>query len=104
MRDIYNEDEQMAVNTNIETANPFQNATNPIHFKNIEGLKETLDEIDFANIRTSFKAAKDPIYLAFDHIDKQPLKKVAKDFVKEVKNGVIEFVTSIPEMFAGIQA
>lgn len=94
----------MAVNSNIESTNPFQNTTNPIHFKNIEGLKDTLDQIDVTSIRTSFKAAKDPIYLAFDHIDKQPLKKIAKDFVKEMSNGVIEFITSIPEMIVSVHA
>ncbi len=82
-------------------SNPFANATDVIHFSNIEGLKDTLDEIDVLNIRTSFKTAKDPIYLAFDHIDKQPLKKVAKDFVRDLSEGFVEFITSIPDMFQG---
>ncbi len=33
--------------------------------------------------RMSFKASKDPVYVAFDHLDKQPVSKLAKDFVKE---------------------
>ena len=80
-------------------SNSFQNATDSIHFTNIEGLKATLDDIDVLNIRTSFKTAKDPIYLAFDHIDKQPLKKVAKDFVRDLSDGFVEFVTMLPSFF-----
>ncbi len=90
----------MSSNVSI-SSNPFQNATDSIHFTNIEGLKSTLDEIDVLNIRTSFKAAKDPIYLAFDHIDKQPLKKVAKDFVRDLSDGFVEFITSLPSIFQG---
>ena len=91
----------MASNVDINNSNPFTNATDSIHFTNIEGLKATLDDIDLANIRTSFKTAKDPIYLAFDHIDKQPLKKVAKDFVRDLSDGFVEFITSLPGIFQG---
>lgn len=91
----------MASNVDINNSNPFANATDSIHFTNIEGLKATLDDIDVANIRTSFKTAKDPIYLAFDHIDRQPLKKVAKDFVRDLSDGFVEFITSLPGIFQG---
>lgn len=91
----------MSSNVGINGSNPFQNATDTIHFSNIEGLKSTLDEIDVLNIRTSFKTAKDPIYLAFDHIDKQPLKKIAKDFVRDLQDGFVDFITSLPNMFQG---
>ncbi len=91
----------MASNVDMNNSNPFANATDTIHFANIEGLKSTLDTIDVANIRTSFKTAKDPIYLAFEHIDRQPLKKVAKDFVRDLSDGFVEFVTSLPSMFQG---
>ena len=92
----------MAANITLEkSTNPFEGATDPIHFSNLEGLKQTLDDIDVLNIRTQFKAAKDPIYLAFDHIDKQPLKKVAKDFVRDLSDGFSNFITSIPSMFQG---
>ncbi len=90
----------MVANAGVQTtANPFTSTTDPIYFSNLEGLKKTLDDIDTSNIRTCFKAAKDPIYLAFDHIDKQPLKKVAKDFVREMQDGLVEFITSIPAIF-----
>jgi len=46
-------------------------------------LMGTLNAIDERNIRTTFKQAKDPVLLAFDHINSQPLKKVATDAIKE---------------------
>lgn len=33
--------------------------------------------------RMNFKSSRDPVYMAFDHLDKQPVSKLAKDFVKE---------------------
>ena len=55
----------------------------------------TLNAIDDKNIRTVFKQAKDPVELAFDHINKQPLKKVAtdaiKDGVSDIKMGFEDF-------------
>ena len=33
--------------------------------------------------RMRFRNSKDPIYIAFDFIDKQPLDKLAKEFVKD---------------------
>lgn len=87
--------------TEIGMNNAMKGATDSIHFQNIEGLKSTLDDIDILNIRTQFKTAKDPIYLAFDHIDKQPLKKVAKDFVRDLSDGFVEFITSLPDIFQG---
>ena len=91
----------MSSEIGVNSSNPFQNVTDSIHFTNIEGLKSTLDDIDVLNIRTQFKTAKDPIYLAFDHIDKQPLKKVAKDFVRDLSDGFVEFITSLPGIFQG---
>ena len=90
----------MSSDIELNGSDSFQNATDSIHFTNIEGLKSTLDDIDVLNIRTSFKTAKDPIYLAFDHIDKQPLKKAAKDFVRDLSDGFVEFVTSLPSFFS----
>ena len=46
-------------------------------------LMGALNDIDSKNIRTVFKQAKDPVELAFDHIDKQTLKKVATDAIKD---------------------
>ena len=91
----------MASNLNINTPNSIQGMTDTIHFTNLDGLKDTLDEIDLANIRTQFKMAKDPIYLAFEHIERQPLKKIAKDFVRDLSDGFVEFIISLPTIFQG---
>lgn len=53
------------------------------HFDTTD-LMDTLNRIDDRNIMTIFKQAKDPVQLAFDHIDKQPLKKVATDAIKDI--------------------
>ena len=41
------------------------------------------NEIDDKNIRVMFKQAKDPVELAFAHIDSQPLQKIATNAIKE---------------------
>ena len=90
----------MSPEIGVNGSNPYQNATDEINFTNIECLKSTLDDIDVLNIRTSFKTAKDPIYLALDHIDKQPHKKVGKAFVRDLSDGFVEFVSSLPGLFS----
>ncbi len=52
------------------------------HF-DCSSIMDTLNGIDERNIRTTFKQAKDPIELAFNHISSQPLKKVATNAIKE---------------------
>lgn len=52
------------------------------HFDTTD-LITTLNDIDNRNIMTIFKQAKDPVELAFSHIDSQPLKKVATDAIKD---------------------
>ena len=36
-----------------------------------------------------------PIYAIFDKIDNRPLSKIAKDFVKELKDDAIKFVSTV---------
>ena len=60
-------------------------------------LKSTLDAFDEANLRTTFKQATDPIYLAFKYIDKKPLSALAKEFVA---NGASDIVSYICNLFA----
>ena len=47
-------------------------------------IMSTLNEIDDKNIRVMFKQAKDPVELAFAHIDSQPLQKIATNAIKEM--------------------
>ena len=41
-----------------------------------------------------FNNAGDPIYAIFDKIDERPLSKIAKDFVKELKDDAIHFIST----------
>ena len=40
-----------------------------------------------------FNNAGDPIYAIFEKIDNRPLSKIAKDFVKELKDDAIKFIS-----------
>ena len=42
-----------------------------------------------------FNNGGDPIYAVFDRIDSRPLSKIARDFVKELKNDAIKFVSTV---------
>ena len=42
-----------------------------------------------------FNNCSDPIYAIFDKIDERPLSKIAQDFVKELKNDAIKFVSTV---------
>ena len=42
-----------------------------------------------------FNNGGDPIYAIFDKIDNRPLSKIAKDFVKELKDDTIKFISAV---------
>ena len=42
-----------------------------------------------------FNNGGDPIYAIFEKIDQRPLSKIAKDFVKELKDDAIKFVSTV---------
>ena len=42
-----------------------------------------------------FNNGGDPIYAIFDKIDERPLSKIARDFVKELKDDTIRFVSTM---------
>ena len=42
-----------------------------------------------------FNNSCDPIYAVFHKIDERPLSKIAKDFVKELKDDAIKFVSTV---------
>ena len=66
-------------------------------FFKVEGdLKKRMDRYDRLNIRTQFKQASDPIYLAFNYLDKKPLNKVVQEVAKET---VLDFCTFISKVF-----
>jgi hypothetical protein len=42
-----------------------------------------------------FNNGGDPLYAIFDKIDQRPLSKIAKDFVKELKDDSIRFISTL---------
>ncbi len=42
-----------------------------------------------------FNNGGDPIYAIFDKIDERPLSKIAKDFVRELKDDSIRFISTL---------
>ena len=42
-----------------------------------------------------FNNGGDPIYAIFDKIDERPLSKIAVDFVKELRDDAIRFVSTV---------
>ena len=45
--------------------------------------------------RMRFRNSQDPIYVAYQFVDSQPLSKLAQSFVKDQINGVIKFISKI---------
>ena len=42
-----------------------------------------------------FNNGGDPIYAVFNKIDQRPLSKIAVDFVKELKDDTIKFISTV---------
>ena len=42
-----------------------------------------------------FNNGGDPIYAVFDKIDNRPLSKIARDFVRELKDDSIRFISTL---------
>ncbi len=51
--------------------------------------------------RMRFRNSKDPIYIAFEYIDNQPLDKIAKDFVQDTIKDTMENIMNFISMFKG---
>ena len=56
-------------------------------------LQASLAIIDKKDIRMRFKNSRDPLYIAFDYIDKRPVQELAVAFVKDTIFDVISFVS-----------
>ncbi len=52
-------------------------------------------EITGTDPRMRFRNSQDPIYVAYQYVDNQPLSKLAQSFVKEQVNGVIKFISKL---------
>lgn len=58
-----------------------------------KSLTEEMDILDQKDIRMRFKNSRDPVLIAFEHLEKQSLKKLAIDFVKDSITEIIFFVS-----------
>ncbi len=68
-----------------------------IRFENTKDLKKKLDYMDKRSIVPSFRRTRDPIALAFEHIDNKPLNQLAEEFVKETFMDAICFISKVFE-------
>ena len=60
---------------------------------NKKSATEEMDMLDKKDIRMRFKNSRDPVYIAFEYLEKQPLKKLAIDFIKESFEDIAFFVS-----------
>lgn len=67
----------------------------PLKRKKKQGRSATeeMDLLDKKDIRMRFRNSKDPVYVAFEHLDKQPLPKLAMDFVKDSFTEIAMFIS-----------
>lgn len=56
-------------------------------------LAANLDILDKKDIRMRFKNSRDPIYVAFDYLDKRPIQELAVEFVKDSIFDIMNFVS-----------
>ena len=64
------------------------------------GAVEIPEDFDFyylnkKDYQMRFNNGGDPIYALFAKIDERPLSKIAKDFVKELKDDTIRFISTV---------
>ena len=52
-------------------------------------------EIQGTDPRMRFRNSQDPIYVAYEYVDKQPLSKLAESFVKDQVKGLVKFISKI---------
>ena len=76
---------------------PFQRQ--PYEFNHFE-KKININRFQNDN-RMRFRNSKDPIYIAFDYIDNQPLDKLAKEFFKDTVKDTMQNVMNFISMVKG---
>lgn len=68
----------------------------PLRRKNSQQRQEEeLKYLGKTDTRMRFKNSKDPVYVAFDFLDKQPLGRLAADFVKDSLQEMMYFVSKV---------
>lgn len=60
------------------------------YFEHFEGV-----DIKGNDPRMRFRNSQDPIYVAYEYVENQPISKLAKSFVKDQIKGVIKFISKV---------
>ena len=58
-----------------------------------QGLAAQMDILDQKDIRMRFRNSRDPVLIAFEYLEKQSLKKLAIEFVKDSISDIMYFVS-----------
>lgn len=56
-------------------------------------LSQEMDILDQKDIRMRFRNSRDPVLIAFEYLDKQSLKRLAIEFVKDSITDIMHFVS-----------
>ena len=56
-------------------------------------LQANLAILEKKDIRMRFKNSRDPLYIAFDYIDKRPVQELAVEFVKDSLFDIVNFIS-----------
>lgn len=57
------------------------------------GVVAQMDILDQKDIRMRFRNSRDPVLIAFEYLEKQSLKKLAIEFVKDSISDIMYFVS-----------
>lgn len=60
------------------------------YFEHFEGV-----DITGSDPRMRFRNSQDPIYVAYEYVENQPISKLAQSFVKDRIKGVIKFISKV---------
>lgn len=63
--------------------------------QNKQTTKKSTTALDMNDPRMRFRNSADPIYVAYEYIDNQPLSELATSFVKESVFEIMNFVSKV---------
>lgn len=71
----------------------------PIRRRPQETLEKEIEALEALNMlndpRMRFKNSRDPIYIAFDYVQRQSVKNLAKEFVKDIISDGLAFISKV---------
>ena len=73
---------------------PLRRTSAPTAEMNDAQMQAAIDRLNALNDqRMRFKNSRDPIYVAFDYMQRQSVKSLAKEFVKDIINEGLSFIS-----------